>query len=609
MPHYKCQDRGIYRVMPLLLAISISLSPAFADPVTFQDGTTATEYTGPGFTTDPTQYNTGSAYTTSSVSGNFLTPGAGTPTTFTVPGNTLTVGNVQALQANPVGTPIHGGNLLFDAAGKAVYINGKVDVSGLAGGNGGSVRVNAAHLVQNGQIYARGSKGGVVIFDINQAASTGSYSNVVFQEGSVIDTSGGLGAVPIDANYIGIKGGMVNLNGLLVANGIAETPGAYDVANGGGGGTINVEATHSTIVIGSAITPYNGTDYISGVYANGANGANAGSGGDGGNITLKSLETIVNKGVIQANGGNGSDGQGGTFNQTLSQEDLQLIGDGGNGGTGGNITLIAGTLGNGEITDTTQIVNNGTIQANGGNGGNGKTVTMIITTGGSGGPGNTVTDKFDPLTETLTISLAGQDRTITLGTISGNTLSIVIDGTSYPLTLVPNPNPNANAPPTYRADVTLSGDAGWIQVEYHEDSFTGNGTPQPGFANVQFHKYGDAGGSTTTTYNGVGGAGGSGGYIKLYAGNHVVNNTIRNEATGLGGIQALGGRNGLNADQPSGSDNGVADGGTVDIYNTRVDAFGNPGNSVVGDYGSAGIHAGTINYIRLNSTKKTSKKK
>ncbi|MGE0201383.1 MAG: hypothetical protein AB7P76_10490 [Candidatus Melainabacteria bacterium] len=205
----------------------------------------------------------------------------------------------------------NGGWIHFNAPGQLVRVDGHVNVSGLTGqgyatANGGKVTVNAAWFMQDGVISAGGAQGGVVELNVGSMTlgpnaridATGETGGQVFvnstgavdlQAGSIIDTSGKI-IGNYDSNVIQIQGGLVNVDGLVRADGIQVGGVSTD------GGKITLIATSGDIHIGA-------TGEVS---ANGA--AGAGDGGNGGQIILVASEDIVLDGSVHANGGNGADG-------------------------------------------------------------------------------------------------------------------------------------------------------------------------------------------------------------------------------------------------------------------------------------------------------------
>ncbi|MBX2860998.1 MAG: hypothetical protein KTR14_07175 [Vampirovibrio sp.] len=232
---------------------------------------------------------------------------------------------------------------------------------------------------------------------------------------AIIDTSGKV-IGSFDTNLINIEGGMVNIDGVLRADGVFNPENhnnvAYDPEAASRGGTIRLVAagmtdgdcaacaiqsvsnvadettgvvnlfdeTESGELIANnfnLIDLYDGSININGcVFANGSAGyaANNNEGsydnnvrllsvqddvnyrgsraGDGGSILMTAFNKILNNGQIQANGG----GHQGLLNPELANF------SGVNGGNGGTISLLANSIENTSL---------GIIEANGGHGGNG----------------------------------------------------------------------------------------------------------------------------------------------------------------------------------------------------------------------------------------------
>lgn len=284
----------------------------------------------------------------------------------------------------------NGGSLTFNAP--IVRLDGNVDVNGVM--QGGNVVINSAFLYQNGNIFANGANAGSVQINVGsmnmgpnaqiQATSTGggaggyvgikATKDINIATNAIIDTSGKvIGAY--NTNVINIQGGLVNLDGIVKANGLVA---------GDQGGAIALVALNN-LNIGSSAS----------VTANGA------AGGNGGVVAIGAKGSVNNNGIVTANGGNGYF----SFDTTK--------GDAGNGGvvlvaapktisdvmTTGNFALMRKGAGAANIT------NNGAFAANGGdgfvgynptNGGNGGYVDiksqnrldnngLILSNGGNGG--------------------------------------------------------------------------------------------------------------------------------------------------------------------------------------------------------------------------------
>ncbi|WP_373531176.1 hypothetical protein [Vampirovibrio sp.] len=360
---------------------------------------------------------------------------AGDKTTFTNNGGNITVGagtTVRGLEVNSAGNLTgNGGHLHFDAQGGVMRVDGTINASAAMGsngaylGNGGKVTIDAGALVQNGNIFANGLNGGIITVNVGQltvgpnarfeALTTGAYAlpgqinlnatgEVTIPNGAVLDASGNyIGGY--NANVIQISGSVVNLDGVVIANGlsagakggnigiygseIAVKSNAKIMANGantGDGGMVEVISTDKTTVESGAEITANGGKGLSGVVA-----------GNGGIVGVGSAKTLRNDGVISANGGNGHNGynpsnggEGGlvVFAGDTVEHNGQLAANGGHGGT--NAFPSRGTVVNGQqvsvgqnganggnggavlVAHRTSISGTGSIEAKGGNGGNGQ---------------------------------------------------------------------------------------------------------------------------------------------------------------------------------------------------------------------------------------------
>lgn len=313
---------------------------------------------------------------------------------------------VRGLEVNGSGALTgNGGTMLFSAPGSVVRIDGTIDVSAVMGkngfaGNGGRVFIDSAMLYQNGAIYANGRNGGSIsvntgsaIFSPNSITEarglegTGGRiavraSDIVdIQRAAVLDASGKVMG-ELNTGLIDVSGAMVNVDGLIRANGLsasAEGGVIRLVAQGNADNcfdcTLDSVRTFSTTSAGLPMADdvfsqaeadaliarrnalLNGTLAQDGdirisvtgqVLAQGAAGeSTAVAGGNGGVIIASAVETIRIDGQLIASGGDGFDSPAITFQAP------------GAGGDGGLITLNA--LGD--------IVSSGHLEANGGAGG------------------------------------------------------------------------------------------------------------------------------------------------------------------------------------------------------------------------------------------------
>lgn len=339
---------------------------------------------------------------------------AGSKTTFTNNGN-INVGagtTVRGLEVDGGGNLTNnGGHLHFETPG-TVRIDGTVNASAVMNGgaflgNGGTVTINAGALIQNGNILVPGLNGGIVTTNVGNLTmgpnavidarglgvngmsgqvNLNATGNVTIPNGAVIDGSGNyIGGY--NANVIQISGSIVNLDGVVTANGLDQgaSGGAIGVygseikiasngkiqangAEGGQGGGINIAATNSIH-----------TEAGSEISANGGNGANGGTvlmgtAFDASGNPLVITKNVQTDGSITANGGMATGtlnaGMGGTIgviaDNTLTNNG-QILANGGDADSGnlagqGGVIAVGGRLG---------LLNNGQVSANGGNGGSG----------------------------------------------------------------------------------------------------------------------------------------------------------------------------------------------------------------------------------------------
>ncbi len=189
--------------------------------------------------------------------------------------------NVRGLEVNNAGSLTgNGGFLHFYAPGQVVRVDGGINVNALSRGgtfvgNGGKVLVQAAFFEQNGTITANGLNGGFMQFNVGTALFT--PNSVTAARG--VDGAGGVinilasGAVDIqgetvvdgenintvralvdasgqvigtfDTAVVNIEGSLVNIDGIVRANGLA-----VEIADAGAvgsrGGTVRIVASGNT---------------------------------------------------------------------------------------------------------------------------------------------------------------------------------------------------------------------------------------------------------------------------------------------------------------------------------------------------------------------------
>jgi hypothetical protein len=361
-----------------------------------------------------------------------------------VPGGSTVIGK----EVNGVGGLTgNGGNILINAPSQVVRLDGNMDVSagkngGFYVGNGGNVQINSAFLFQNGQITANGINGGNASFNVgavtvgasgkinangfvDQNGNGGaggtvkinSPGTVDINRGAVIDVSGKT-IGNYDTNLINIKGGLVNMDGVLNANGVGSAGGTVKIAAVGATPAIDYNALlkASDFISKTEREALNGKDsffrhgtnngsfsqdgnIVIGNYgkisANGASGVDQtrvdgsccytqpSKGYDGGNVFLEACKNIIQYGTITANGGNA-----GRFTVTdngmPNPKPRDIFGENGlNGGNGGNVVFAYhGAL----ITRAGSLT-----QVKGGDAANGQNATPMgggfTATGGKGGDG------------------------------------------------------------------------------------------------------------------------------------------------------------------------------------------------------------------------------
>jgi hypothetical protein len=273
---------------------------------------------------------------------NSSNPGSGTfynttggQTTFNG-GNTLNINAGTTLRGFNVNGK-DGGNFVLN--GKITNIHGAVDVSAFYGangfeGNGGSVKINAQTVFINGMVKADGINGGLI--SIPNAGTVNVGPNAVLSATGVGGNAGqvmikGADGVSLAAGSIvqangkpvtgltnvAIAGNIVNVDGIVRANGVVSHGGKISiVANG--------TTANSNLTIGQ-----DGK-----VQANGACGDCAKpDGGNGGEVLLASnCGSVINNGIVEAKGGNG-------FGSKVDPHTGILHEVPGNGGHGGLVSM------------------------------------------------------------------------------------------------------------------------------------------------------------------------------------------------------------------------------------------------------------------------------
>jgi hypothetical protein len=176
----------------------------------------------------------------------FNTPGS--RTTFENPGGGLHLQKgqlVRGLESDAARVPTgNGGTLYFRAPGNVIRLDGDIDVSAVKHGkvyvgNGGKAFFDSAYLFQSGNIYANGYNGGLVQMNVGAVTLDGKAKitaqgfggnggsinlhvpgAVNLAQGTLLNSSGMVSGT-FDTNVISIEGGVVNVNGILRANGLA----------------------------------------------------------------------------------------------------------------------------------------------------------------------------------------------------------------------------------------------------------------------------------------------------------------------------------------------------------------------------------------------------
>jgi hypothetical protein len=274
-------------------------------------------------------------------------------------------------------------------------------------GNGGRVFVDSAYLYQGGSIYANGVNGGLIQFNVGsmtmgpnasiEAKGLGngyggggnggqvfinSAGTVDLKPGSIVDTSGKVVA-NYDTNLINIEGSVVNVQGVLKANGTDASRGGTIslVANGNSHSactdcavdsvskikdpTISADLAAQIKADHTALAKNHDGKLMIGkdakIEANGANGTtDSRNGKNGGTVLLTAAHSIDWLGSVKANGGHGlhgisgsgNGGAGGTI-AASAQKDINFSGEahaiGGNGYQSASNNVVGGFGGKGGV--------------------------------------------------------------------------------------------------------------------------------------------------------------------------------------------------------------------------------------------------------------------
>lgn len=180
-------------------------------------------------------------------------------------GSTVTAYETNNAANAVAGLTGNGGNVLFYAPGSVVRLDGNVNASalmsgGLPTGNGGRVSVVSDFLYTNGNIWANGINGGTIDFSVGslmlgpntniQAKTlTNGYGGVVSMtaddvahvaQGAIVDTSGKV-VGSYNTNLISIQGSIVNVDGILKADGTDSQGGTVRLVADGGTDTARLQ--------------------------------------------------------------------------------------------------------------------------------------------------------------------------------------------------------------------------------------------------------------------------------------------------------------------------------------------------------------------------------
>lgn len=256
--------------------------------------------------------------------------------------------------AGPSGTSGNGATVTLIAGNGGsgnLQVNGSFSVNGKGTGNGGSITLSSASAAAlttgsntgfnyvNGTLSARGggtsgNSGSISLTNLSTGGITiGALSNISLAptsgNGGNLTLSSGSGTLTIPTGTLSVNGVGTNANGgtvTLSAGTISVTGGALaitaDASGIGNGGTVSVTSSGSTsdLVIG------NGSGQINISAAGGSAGSTA---GNGGTAVLSSGRHL-------------------TINNTFDPN----VGPQGANGNGGNLTLVAGTGGSGNLVVT-----------------------------------------------------------------------------------------------------------------------------------------------------------------------------------------------------------------------------------------------------------------
>lgn len=277
---------------------------------------------------------------------------------------------------------------------------------------------NAGNIIYNGNAGSAGSSGGVPGAGNNQVGSAGGGGGggAALPSGSVyggLAGGGGQGGTggffPEQQSGSGTAGASATNSLLFSGTGAIGGAGGYGFTSGGGtsfggggaGGTVTQAAGVTPHWLPSFELMSNGSGFLTSTGAGGGGGGggpggnpnngnsfNSGGGGGGGGagsnggIVCIFAKSIINTGIISANGGTG--GTAGNGGLSFGGQMDNWNGGGGGGGAGGSGGIV--------LLVYSSLSNSGIISANGGTGGVGGTGGATGFTGNPGSNGNTGTN-------------------------------------------------------------------------------------------------------------------------------------------------------------------------------------------------------------------------
>ncbi len=250
-------------------------------------------------------------------------------------GTTIDAGNLVAYggYSQDSGVGGQGGSINANALGgyatfgSVAAVGG--DSDGDSGGNGGTVVLSSTGTLTAPSIIATpgyscdgcdGSSGGSIQLTTTATLST-PYINASGADSAGSSASGGSGG------SIMITAGLINAHPIIFALGGTSSDDA-DSLSGGAGGTVKITATSMTLTANTQIN-------VSGGGAPGDNGGTSGTGGSGGSISIQGGSLNINASAqLVTRGG---------YDSTGYSDDEGNNYDGGSGGQGGPVTIVAST--------------------------------------------------------------------------------------------------------------------------------------------------------------------------------------------------------------------------------------------------------------------------